>query len=360
MLLSDVHSHIGHSHGPGDHDHDHDHNEHDHSHQHKHTHPHSHGNKVHIHEKGNRSHSHSHSHGHAPSQFDKSWKDIKKANNSSSDGSYDYPRTDMVKNGILKNSTSDPKGRVLIGIPNDSPSISASSSTISNQHATKGGHLNMHGMYLHIMGDALGNVAVIISALVNMYADGGKQSGKSHWKYYIDPLVSLIIVAILTYSTIPLLKTTLSIVLQSAPESLPIPSITRRIKRIPGVIDIHEFHIWQLSEIKSVASIHVVIEKTVEAKKNGMVEISTKDAILITDRIQKLLHARGVHNTTVQVEYWDSSDAIKYSGGCLSKCFEGDCEKKSCCPPNGTNVDEDDSFLKRKVKKNAVKFSELV
>ena len=59
--------------------------------------------------------------------------------------------------------------------------------------------LNMRGVFLHVLGDALGSVVVIISALIIKYAEGD-------WRFYIDPALSLAIVFIIISSTIPLCK----------------------------------------------------------------------------------------------------------------------------------------------------------
>jgi zinc transporter 1 len=55
----------------------------------------------------------------------------------------------------------------------------------------------MHGLMLHVAGDALGNVGVITSGLVIWFAHG-------EWRFYMDPLASLVITAIIAFNTIPL------------------------------------------------------------------------------------------------------------------------------------------------------------
>ena len=59
--------------------------------------------------------------------------------------------------------------------------------------------LNMRGVFLHVLGDALGSVIVIISALIIWLTNG-------EWRFYVDPAMSLIIVVIITITTIPLCK----------------------------------------------------------------------------------------------------------------------------------------------------------
>ena len=70
---------------------------------------------------------------------------------------------------------------------------------LSHSPIDSSGQLNMRGVFLHVLGDALGSVVVIISALCIMFVDGD-------WKYYLDPVMSLIIVVIIITTTIPLCK----------------------------------------------------------------------------------------------------------------------------------------------------------
>ncbi len=57
----------------------------------------------------------------------------------------------------------------------------------------------MRGVFLHVLGDALGSVVVIISALIIWLTEG-------QWRFYVDPAMSLVIVIIITTTTIPLCK----------------------------------------------------------------------------------------------------------------------------------------------------------
>ncbi|KAG0268910.1 hypothetical protein DFQ27_005350 [Actinomortierella ambigua] len=146
-----------------------------------------------------------------------------------------------------------------------------------------GSDLNMHGIFLHVLGDALGSVGVIIAALVMLYAKG-------EWRYYVDPFMSLVIVAIITYSSIPLVRTTSFILLQGVPMGVEIEDIREQIKSIPDVISVHDLHIWQLTSVKIVASLHVVV---------------TNQAVFerVSRQVKKIMHAAGVHSTTIQPEF---------------------------------------------------------
>lgn len=200
----------------------------------------------------------------------------------------------------------------------------------------KNSHLNMRGVFLHVLGDALGSVAVIISALVIWL---------SSWpeRYIIDPILSLVIVAIILFGTIPLVKTTSLILLQATPNSIPIEELRLAIKSIDQVQDVHDFHVWQLSDTKYVASVHVVCGHDV-------------DFMDLARRIKLKLHDYGVHSTTVQPEYAHDHQSVRSASpgpsssvesadvelqvmdeGCLLPCKDPSCAPNECCSPSDAN-----------------------
>ena len=76
----------------------------------------------------------------------------------------------------------------------------ASKHVSSHSH---GGSMNMHALLLHVLGDALGNVGVIATGLIIWLSD-------LSWKYYFDPIISLVITCIIFSSALPLGKFTMS------------------------------------------------------------------------------------------------------------------------------------------------------
>ena len=96
------------------------------------------------------------------------------------------------------------------------------------------GHMNMHAIFLHVLGDALGSLGVIISALVIMFASG-------EWRFYLDPVISLCITAIIISSAIPLVKSASFILLQGVPTSVSMEQVKREILKLPGVCKITYF-----------------------------------------------------------------------------------------------------------------------
>ena len=100
--------------------------------------------------------------------------------------------------------------------------------------------MNISGVFLHVMADALGSVVVMISASVIWLTD---------WEYkdYLDPVLSLVIVIIICSTTWPLLRDSTLILLNSIPPHINLLELeTRLISSVSGVSSIHELHVWRL------------------------------------------------------------------------------------------------------------------
>lgn len=163
------------------------------------------------------------------------------------------------------------------------------------KHGHGHGHdLNMRGVFLHVMGDALGNIGVIASALIIWLTDYS-------WRFYVDPGISLVITVIILLSAIPLCKAASRILLQAAPHGLSIDHIKEDIEGLPGVIGSHHLHVWQLSDTKLVASIHIQVDT--EIKGEG-----SERYMRLARQVRKCLHAYGIHSSTIQPEFAPDSD----------------------------------------------------
>ncbi|KAI0390376.1 cation efflux protein [Xylariaceae sp. FL0594] len=148
------------------------------------------------------------------------------------------------------------------------------------------GHdLGMMGVLIHVMGDAVNNVAVIISSLVIWLTN-------SPHRFYVDPAVSLFIAILIMASSIPLVKNSGSILMESAPHGVLIGDVKHDLERIPGIDSVHELHIWRLDQKKALASAHVVVSS------NDVGEFMD-----LAKTVSECLHEYGVHSVTLQPEY---------------------------------------------------------
>ncbi|KJA29163.1 hypothetical protein HYPSUDRAFT_61197 [Hypholoma sublateritium FD-334 SS-4] len=190
------------------------------------------------------------------------------------------------------------------------------------------GSMNMRALVLHVMGDALGNVGVIATGLVIWLTTW-------QYKYYCDPVISLVITVIIFSSALPLVQSTSFILLQGVPSTVSLDEVKDSILDVPGVISLHELHVWQLSENKLVASVHVLASRD-------------HDFMPVAVKIRKVLHHLGIHSCTIQPEYYHPNTSIpeehlKTTGNssCLILCPADEiCDplENACCPPPKVDV----------------------
>lgn len=207
--------------------------------------------------------------------------------------------------------------------------VNAQHSQLREQVPDRSQQLNIKGVFLHFMGDALGSVLVIINALIIWYV-----SDQHKWKYRIDPILSLLLVVIIAATSIPLFKESAMILLQSVPENLHVDIMKERLlETVDGILSVHELHIWQLTGSKVLASVHL--------------HCACPDQhMVISKKVKDFFHSRGIHSTTVQLEFssapgwgqaapgWEGSDpGIEVTNHpCLLPCAtETDCLPMTCC-----------------------------
>jgi zinc transporter 1 len=144
--------------------------------------------------------------------------------------------------------------------------------------------LGILGVLTHLLGDALNNIGVIISALIIMLIH-------SPHRYYADPAASLFIAISILTTAIPLTKRSGLILLESAPPGVKLEDVKHDLEAIPGVKSVHELHVWRLDQNKAIASAHVVVD---EDGIEGFMERAKT--------FSECLHAYGIHSATLQPE----------------------------------------------------------
>src|SRR5438094_67688 len=133
-------------------------------------------------------------------------------------------------------------------------------------HADAGSSLNVRGAYLHVLGDALSSVGVVVAALVVV---------GTGWAL-ADPLASVAIA--------------LNILLEGTPTHLDLAEVEAAIVRVDGVRRVHDLHVWTLTSGREAMSAHVVVA-----------DVGESDRLL--RELHAVLHARfGIDHTTVQLE----------------------------------------------------------
>ncbi|WWC94398.1 hypothetical protein V866_001240 [Kwoniella sp. B9012] len=111
-------------------------------------------------------------------------------------------------------------------------------------------NLGLLGVLVHLLGDAINNIGVIIAAAIMW------KTSSPH-RFYADPAVSLIISLLIFLGAIPLARRSSRVLLEAAPKNINPELVREDLMTIPGVISIHELHLWHLTESDVLASFHV-------------------------------------------------------------------------------------------------------
>lgn len=146
----------------------------------------------------------------------------------------------------------------------------------------KGAHedLNIKGAFLHLLGDALISFGVVVSGILILWT-------KQVW---IDPVVGLLIVAVILMSTWGLLRDSTGLILDAIPRHIDQHGIEHYLQEIPGVDAVHDLHIWGLSTKEVALTVHLIMPKQ---------QLSDEDFIKINTELKKQFR---IDHATIQVE----------------------------------------------------------
>ena len=144
--------------------------------------------------------------------------------------------------------------------------------------------LNIRGAFLHMAADALVSLGVVAAGLVILLTG---------WEL-VDPLISIVIVVVITWSTWGLLRESLDLALDAVPSGIDLTAIEAYLRTLPGVIGHHHLHIWGMSTTETAMTVH--LQKP---------DSSGDDALLRRIR-HDLKEEYGIDHVTVQ---WEREDA---------------------------------------------------
>ncbi|WP_309066990.1 cation diffusion facilitator family transporter [Microbacterium sp.] len=144
--------------------------------------------------------------------------------------------------------------------------------------------INVRGAYLEVMGDLIGSLFVIAAAIVIM---------TTGWMP-ADAIASLIIAAMILPRAVSLLREVFSVLAESAPKGTAVSEIRSHLEGYPGVVGVHDVHVWQLTRGAPVFTAHVAVEQAVFA--------DGRSAVLLRDLQACLADHFDVEHSTFQLE----------------------------------------------------------
>jgi cobalt-zinc-cadmium efflux system protein len=141
-------------------------------------------------------------------------------------------------------------------------------------------NLNLRGAFLHVLGDIMGSIGAITAGML---------MSLRRW-YLADPIVSLIVAALILYSSWQLLRDSVDVLLEGTPRHLNTATILEDLGSVEGVLSIHDLHVWSISTDLPALSCHVVLRPGA-------------DGAVVLKELGHLMRTRHqIEHTTIQTE----------------------------------------------------------
>jgi cobalt-zinc-cadmium efflux system protein len=143
--------------------------------------------------------------------------------------------------------------------------------------------VNLRSAFLHMAGDTLSTAAVIAGGAAILFTG----------RIWIDPVLSLLIAALILWSSLDIVRETLNILLEGAPRGVSLPRIRSAMEAEDGVVNVHDLHVWSLGSHTRALACHVTID-----------DIPPSASACILDRLNQLLRSNfQIGHTTIQFEH---------------------------------------------------------
>ena len=143
--------------------------------------------------------------------------------------------------------------------------------------------MNIRAAWMHMLGDALGSVAIIIGALVI----------RSTGWYIVDPILSILIGALIIWTAWDVIRESLNTLLEGTPRGIASRDVADCLTRVPGVLGIHDLHVWSLGSGTHALSCHAMIE-----------DMPPSESGRILKQLNEVLaHQFHINHTTIQFEH---------------------------------------------------------
>ena len=128
-----------------------------------------------------------------------------------------------------------------------------------HQHAHD--DLNIRSAFLHVVGDAIASVGVIVGGILMLY---------TQW-YVLDALISIGIVLVIGFGAVRILREALHILLEGVPKHIDIEQVVAKMRAVEGVNDVHHLHVWSICSHISALSAHIDIDPEFRLRQGEIV-----------------------------------------------------------------------------------------
>jgi cobalt-zinc-cadmium efflux system protein len=124
------------------------------------------------------------------------------------------------------------------------------------------GDVNIRSVFLHMLGDTLSTAAVIAGGAAILF------TGMT----WVDPVLSLVIAAMILWSSISIIRETLNILLEGTPRNMSLASVRESMQTVDGVLDVHDLHVWSLGSQSHALASHVTIAEMPMSECSSILE----------------------------------------------------------------------------------------
>ncbi len=184
----------------------------------------------------------------------------------------------IIWEAILRLRTPEPlESSVMLGIAATGLVVNIAAAGIL--HGSRNESLNLRGAYLHVLGDLLGSVGVVVAAIVV------KTTG---W-LTADPLISLLTTLLIVRGAWRLVRESVNVLLESTPSHLPLGAVRAQLEAIPGVEHVHDLHVWTVTSGVIAMSAHAIVREP-ERQQH------------VLEHIHDAMRVFGIHHVTIQLE----------------------------------------------------------
>ncbi|KAL8236758.1 hypothetical protein R6Q59_017839 [Mikania micrantha] len=151
----------------------------------------------------------------------------------------------------------------------------------TSKHKNGTMNINIKGAYLHVMADMIQSAGVMIAGLVIWV--------RPKW-LMVDLVCTLIFSVLVVCTTLPMLKSIFSVLMESTPSEVDVVGLKTELNRIKGVHDVHDLHVWAITQGKLILACHVIVEPNVNSDE-------------ILHRVNSVCqYMYKIHHVTVQIE----------------------------------------------------------
>ena len=150
--------------------------------------------------------------------------------------------------------------------------------------------LNVKGAYLHMAADALVSVGVVVAGIAIYF---------TNW-LWIDPVISIIIMIVIVFSTWGLLKDSLRLSLDGVPPDIDLQHIKSIALNIKDIKDIHHIHVWAISTSQNALTAHLILAD----------HLNDHEQIEIKNKLKHELEHLGIQHVTLETETESCKDAV--------------------------------------------------